>query len=174
MKHRHLDLPPATPARELPIAAIHDLLERGDLEDWRPLLREIEQEPDGKIARAVARLVDVYPMYGTSPLLRAWIERCRNRWDRSEAGEREVLSLAGVRLALGSTQNEVAQRLGMSQSDYSKVERRRDVRVSTLRSIARALGGTLALLLRLPDRSVELAIGDAERPELVRSPAHRR
>lgn len=156
MKHRHLDLPQATPARELPVAAMHDLLERGDLDDWRPLLREIEQRPDGKTARAVARLVDVYPMYGTSPLLRAWIERCLNR-----SGERQVLSLAGVRLAQGKTQTEVALTLGMSQSDYSKIERRRDVRVSTLRSIAQALGGTLALLLELPGGSVELGIGDA-------------
>jgi DNA-binding XRE family transcriptional regulator len=146
------------------VAAIHDLLERGDLDDWRPLLREIEQRPDGKTARAVARLVDVYPMYGTSPLRRAWIERCRNR-----SGERQVLSLAGVRLALGKTQNEVALTLGMSQSDYSKVERRRDVRVSTLRSIARALGRTLALLLELPGRTVELAIGDAGSPKATPS-----
>jgi DNA-binding XRE family transcriptional regulator len=169
MKHRHLDLPQATPARELPVAAIHDLLERGDLDDWRPLLREIAQRPDGKTARAVARLVDVYPMYGTSPLLRAWIERCLNRSGRAEGGERQVFSLAGVRLALGKTQNEVALTLGMSQSDYSKVERRRDVRVSTLRSIARALGGTLALLLELPGRSVELAIGDTGSPKATPS-----
>jgi transcriptional regulator with XRE-family HTH domain len=62
---------------------------------------------------------------------------------------------------LGKTQSEVALTLGISQSDYSKVERRRDVRVSTLRSIAQAFGGTLALLLELPGRSVELAIGNA-------------
>lgn len=79
MIHRHLDLAPDTPVEELPLAAIHDLLDRGDLDDWRPLLRHIQRAPDGSLARAVARLIDAYPMYGTAPLLRAWIERCRVR-----------------------------------------------------------------------------------------------
>lgn len=81
MIHRHLDVAPDAPVEELPLAAIHDLLDRGDLDDWRPLLRNIERFPNGELTRLVARLVDAYPMYGTSPLLRAWIERCRNRGD---------------------------------------------------------------------------------------------
>ncbi|HVS16116.1 MAG TPA: helix-turn-helix domain-containing protein [Thermoanaerobaculia bacterium] len=160
MIHRHLDLPPDLPVRELPLAAVHDLLERGDLDDWRPLLREIEAHPDGELARALARLVDVYPMYGTSPLIRAWLERCRHRAAASEGEPREILTLAGLRLALGKTQDEVATVLGISQSDYSKLERRKDVRVSTLRSAAAALGGVLRLRIELTERVVEIEIGE--------------
>ncbi len=158
MIHRHLDVAPGAPVEELPLAAIHDLLDRGDLDDWRPLLRHIERDPDGELTRAVARLVDAYPMYGTSPLFRAWIERCRNRRPPPVPGERETGSLADLRLSLGKTQGEVARAMGISQSDYSKLERRRDVRVSTLRAAAGALGGSLHLVIRLPEREYEVVI----------------
>ena len=158
MIHRHIDVPPDTPVAELPLAAVHDLLDRGDLDDWRPLLRHIERDPDGALSRAVARLVDAYPIYGTSPLLRAWIERCRNRRGARGPEEAEVGTLADLRLSLGKTQEEVARAMGISQSDYSKLERRRDVRVSTLRSAAGALGGSLHLVIRLPDRTVEVVL----------------
>lgn len=158
MIHRHLDLPPETPVNELPRAAVHDLLERGDLDDWRPLLRVIEAEPDGRVARSVAHLVDAYPMYGTSPLLRSWIERCRNRARAARRSEPESLTLADLRRSLGKTQTEVAEVLGMSQSDYSKLERRKDVRVSTLRSAAAALEGRLRLFVELANRLVEIEV----------------
>ncbi len=160
MIHRHLEIAPDTPVEELPLAAIHDLLDRGDLDDWRPLLRRIERDPDGELAEAVARLVDACPMYGTSPLLRAWIERCRNPRGARGAEEAEVGTLADLRVSLGKTQAEVARAMGISQSDYSKLERRRDVRVSTLRSAAGALGSSLHLVIRLPDRDVEVVLGD--------------
>jgi DNA-binding XRE family transcriptional regulator len=171
MIHRHLDLGSDLPVRELPLAALHDLLERGDLDDWRPLLQEIEERPNGEVARAVARLVDVYPMYGTSSLLRAWLDRCRHRVAGSHCEEREVFSLAGLRLALGLTQSEVARVLDISQSDYSKLERRKDVRVSTLRAVANALGGLLRLEVELPERTVEVEIGSAaDKPRQKRRP----
>ncbi len=164
MIHRHLDVPADTPVEALPLAAIHDLLDRGDLDDWRPLLRRIERDPDGDLARAVARLVDAYPMYGTSPLLRAWIERCRTRRGARDPEPVAAGTLADLRLSLGKTQGEVARAMGISQSDYSKLERRRDVRVSTLGSAAGALGGSLHLSIRLPDRTVEIALPPSHPP----------
>lgn len=163
MIHRHLDIPPDTPVEELPLAAIHDLLDRGDLDDWRPLLRSIETDPEGELARGVEHLIDAYPMYGTSPLLRAWIERCRNRHGARAPEAAEPRSLAELRLALGKTQEEVARAMGISQSDYSKLERRRDVRVSTLRSLAGALGGSLEVTVQLPGRVVEIVLGGDSR-----------
>ncbi len=164
MIHRHLDVPPDTPVEALPLAAIHDLLDRGDLDDWRPLLRLIERDPDGELSRAVARLVDAYPMYGTSPLLRAWIERCRNRRGGRDSEPGAVGTLADLRRSLGKTQAEVARAMGISQSDYSKLERRRDVRASTLGSVAGALGGSLHLLIRLSDRAFEIALPPSRPP----------
>jgi hypothetical protein len=155
MIHRHLELEPGITIREMPLAAIQDLLERGDLSDWRPLLRLIAEEPDGELTARVARLVDVYPMYGTSQLVRAWIERCRNRAARPAVPRS---SLAGLRASFGKTQVEVAREMGLTQSDYSKLERRRDVKVSTLRAAAGALGGRLVLLIEFPERSFEIEL----------------
>ena len=77
MIHRYLEVRPGTPIEEHPPAAIVDLLERGDLHDWRPLAQAIRRAPTGEFAQAVLRLIDAHPMYGTTPLWRAWIARCR-------------------------------------------------------------------------------------------------
>lgn len=61
-------------------------------------------------------------------------------------------TLAGLRKALRITQADVAQRLGASQSEVSRIERRDDVLVSTLRGFVRALGADLELVARFPRR----------------------
>ncbi|MGB6000969.1 MAG: hypothetical protein WBI00_10840, partial [Thermoanaerobaculia bacterium] len=107
MNHRHLLVPTDTPAEELPSAAIVDILERGDLADWQPLAEAIAHDPQGELADRVAHLVDSYPMYGTSALWRAWIDRCRAR---AEGGQRprQVAELSALRRELGLTQVELA------------------------------------------------------------------
>lgn len=155
MIHRHLETDVAAPVEELPLAALADLLERGDLDDWRPLAAAISRQPHGELAEKVLRLVDAHPMYGTSPLWRSWIDRCRARAEGS--GRPPVVTgIAALRRELGRTQSELAERVGISQSDLSKLERRRDVRLSTLRSYVEALGGRLRLLFE--GRSGELEI----------------
>ena len=145
MIHRHLQYADGTPVDELPTAAIVDLLERGDLDGWRPIAAAIARDPFGTLARKVVCLLDAFPMYGTSPLWRSWIERCRAREEgRNESTPPETLST--LRRQMGFTQVELAGRLGMSQSDLSKLERRSDVRLSTLRNYAEALGGTLRVV----------------------------
>jgi DNA-binding XRE family transcriptional regulator len=133
-----------TPVEDLGPAAIDALLERGDLEDWVPLLRAIARAPSGPTAEAVLRICHAHPMYGTSDLWRAWIE------GRRESADADGETLAHARLRMGLTQAEIARRMGISQSDVSKLERRADARVSTLRAYARALGGRLRLSLELP------------------------
>lgn len=57
MKHRHLTHEGFT------TAAIEDILSRGSMPDWAPLIREIYSSPFGEVAGktlAVSRLVDVY------------------------------------------------------------------------------------------------------------------
>ena len=144
MKHRHLTYADDTPPERLPSAAIVDILERGDLNDWRPIAVGIATAPHGELAARVVRLLGAYPVYGTSTLWRAWIERCRARHEGMLHG-REPSDLATLRSRKGLTQTELAKRIGMSQSDLSKLERRRDVKVSTLRAYAAALGHTLIL-----------------------------
>ncbi len=145
MIHRHVVYPPDTPTEELPSAAIVDALERGDLDAWRPIAVAVARDPRGAFAARVARLVDAFPSYGTSALGGAWIERCRARAEGPLLAE-APLELAAVRREVGLTQVELASRLGMSQSDLSKLERRRDVRWSTLVRYAKALGGRLRVV----------------------------
>jgi DNA-binding Xre family transcriptional regulator len=153
--HRHVQVRPGTPAEELPSAAIVDLLGRGDLDDWQPIADAIARDPKGELAEKVVRLVDAYPMYGTSPLWRSWIDRRRARAEGDRRSS-PVEGLASLRRELGLTQVELAGRVGMSQSDLSKLERRRDVRLSTLRAYTEALGGSLRILCELGGRQMEI------------------
>jgi DNA-binding XRE family transcriptional regulator len=166
MRHRHLEIRSGTPAEELPPAAIVDILARGDLADWKPIAEAIDLDPQGKLADMVMRLVDVYPMYGTSALWRAWIDRTRAR---AEGARRPVNDLPALRRGLGFTQVKLADRVGMSQSDLSKLERRRDVRLSTLRAYAVALGGRLRMVFDIGGKQTEIRLrneGDGHRTEL--------
>ncbi|MFW6083769.1 MAG: helix-turn-helix domain-containing protein [Gemmatimonadota bacterium] len=144
MEFRHLDYAPGTPATELGPAALEALLDRGDLDDWAPLARAIADDPWGETAETVLRLCDAHPMYGTSALWRAWIERRRG------SQEREATTLTEARERTGLTQTRVAERLGIGQSDVSKLERRSDVLLSTLRAYARAIGARLHVALEGP------------------------
>jgi DNA-binding XRE family transcriptional regulator len=145
MWFRHLDYGPSPAVTDLGPAALDALLERGDLGSWTPLLRAIGRDPWGDTAETVLHLCEAHPMYGTSALWRAWIERRRRR--RDEPGE----TLARTRAKAGLTQQQVAERLGISQSDVSKLERRADLRVSTLRAYARAIGARLHLGIQGPE-----------------------
>ena len=161
MIHRHLEVSGGTPPDKLPSAAIIDLLERGDLDDWRPIAVAIARAPDGELSRRVSRLIDEYPIYGTSPLWRAWIDRSRARAE-GVLGDR-VVDLASFRREAGLTQVELALRLGISQSDLSKLERRRDVRLSTLEAWAAALGSRLRVILTSRRVRVGIRLGQADR-----------
>ena len=151
MRFRHLDYAPDTAVTELGAAAIDDLLERGDLEAWTPLLGAIARDPWSPVAETVLRLCDAHPMYGTSALWRTWIGR------RRRGRGAEGTTLAEARERADMTQSRVAERLGISQSDVSKLERRADVRLSTLRAYAHAIGARLHVGLQGPD-------DDAPRP----------
>ena len=160
-RYRHLEIPSDTPPEELPAAAIVDTLERGDLEAWRPLAAAVARNPSGPFARRVTRLIDAYPMYGVSPLWRAWIDRCRAR---AEGAEHLPIAagLAALRKEMELTQSKLAGRIGMSQSDLSKLERRRDVRLSTLRAYTEALGGRRRVLFDAGGVRMEIRIGQSD------------
>lgn len=155
MRHRHLDVDPGTPVAELGSAALDDLLDRGDLDDWAPLLREIRRDPRGELATRVLNLVESHPMYGTSSLWRGWIAVQRAAQSSFDAGA----ALRRLRLSRRLTQQQLADRLGTTQPEISRLERRRDVRLSTMRAYVAALGGSLELVARFRDEEVELSAG---------------
>lgn len=158
MIHRHLNRAADTPPERLPSAALVDILERGDLDDWRPIAAVIAAEPRGPLALRLLRLLSAYPLYGTSSLWRVWVDRCQARQERMPRGDKAT-DLATHRRRKGLTQVEVAKRMGMSQSDLSKFERRADVRLSTLRAYFAALGSDLLIECCDPKGCVRLEIG---------------
>jgi transcriptional regulator with XRE-family HTH domain len=62
-----------------------------------------------------------------------------------------AMELNDLRRARQITQEELADRLGTRQSNVSKLERRTDVRVSTLRDVIEAMGGELRIIAHFPD-----------------------
>lgn len=70
------------------------------------------------------------------------------------------MTLAELRKACQQSQATIAKELGIKQAAVSRAERRADMRVSTLRDIVEALGGTLKIIAQFPGRhdvSVNLA-----------------
>ena len=67
-----------------------------------------------------------------------------------------ALQLAAVRRARGLTQEEVAERLHVSQSNVSQLERTQDPFLSTLRDYVAALGGRLEITAVFPDDRIVL------------------
>ena len=75
----------------------------------------------------------------------------------------EEMTLRELRKARHLTQVSIARELGISQDAVSRMERRSDLLLSTLRRTVEAMGGSLSLVARFPDRPpVELS-GIAER-----------
>jgi transcriptional regulator len=69
---------------------------------------------------------------------------------RSKELIEEQMTLQQLRKELNLTQEAMADLLDMKQANISKVEKRADMLISTLRSYIEAMGGTLDLIARLP------------------------
>lgn len=80
-------------------------------------------------------------------------------------GRAGPLRLADVRKRVGRSQAEVANLMHTTQSGVSRLERQGDLRVSTLREYAAALGGRLRLTIECDDASFDLAVEGAESGE---------
>ncbi len=76
--------------------------------------------------------------------------------DAEVAKETLAMRLRAIRKARGLTQAAVAEAAGMTQTELSRIERRGDWHLSTLRRIAKALGGELHLSLALDGEEVPL------------------
>jgi|SRR5687768_11218127 DNA-binding XRE family transcriptional regulator len=80
----------------------------------------------------------------------------RKRREKIEARAAELiaeeLSLRDLRKAHELTQISIAKTLGLGQEGISRIEKRSDLLISTLRSYVEALGGQLFLVAKFPDR----------------------
>jgi transcriptional regulator with XRE-family HTH domain len=87
------------------------------------------------------------------------------------------MSLRDLRKARSLTQERIAEILKTSQDRVSRLEKRTDLLISTLRRYVIAMGGNLSLVAEFPDREpvilAGLAIMDAEAPSTKRQEAGR-
>src|SRR6266566_829810 len=74
----------------------------------------------------------------------------------------EEMTLQELRHARKLTQVRLAKSLGMSQDGISKLEKRSDLLLSTLRKTVEAMGGSLSLVAEFPDRDPVVLSGIAE------------
>lgn len=84
----------------------------------------------------------------------------RDEVDGQIADELFAMDLRAMRELLGKTQEEVAEAAKMTQSEISRMERRSDHRLSTLRRLVKALGGDLEVVANFGDRRVKLHATD--------------
>lgn len=88
--------------------------------------------------------------------VRADPERARRVAEHKQA-ILDALALAEAREQRNATQKDIAEILGMTQANVSRIEREDDVYVSTLRKYVEALGGRLELIAVFPDQTVTLS-----------------
>ncbi len=67
-----------------------------------------------------------------------------------------TLPLNGLRKARSLSQEELAEILDLNQASVSKLERRTDMYISTMRRFVRAMGGELEIRARFPEGVVEI------------------
>jgi DNA-binding XRE family transcriptional regulator len=68
----------------------------------------------------------------------------------------DALALAEAREQRNVTQKDIAEILGVTQANVSRIEREEDVYLSTLRKYVEALGGRLEVTAVFPDKTVSL------------------
>jgi transcriptional regulator len=76
--------------------------------------------------------------------------------DRRVAAAVTEMDLRELRIVAGKTQEEVAEALKAAQSEISRLEKRDDYRISTLRNYVHALGGRLEITAAFGNRRVRL------------------
>lgn len=90
----------------------------------------------------------------------------QERRDRINAMTEEMLAempMHSLRYALQFTQQQLAEELGVKQAAISKMERRPDHLVSTLRRFIEAMGGELELKAHFPTGSVSITeLGESD------------
>jgi len=122
--------------------------------DRQPAPR-VATESDRERERDAARAAALRGRILADPAGKAAYERAGEEIERHQA------SLAKVRKLRALAQATVAELMGMDQSEISRLERRTDLLLSTLRRFVAATGGELHLVASYPDGDVELLIGSS-------------
>jgi ribosome-binding protein aMBF1 (putative translation factor) len=88
-------------------------------------------------------------------------ERTMSAESRNRAAARTKVMLAEMHLdelrrARDLSQQDLAERLGATQPEVSRIENRLDTYVSTLRRFIEAMGGELVIVARFPDGDMRI------------------
>jgi len=74
------------------------------------------------------------------------------RRERVEKRAMELATLKDLRVAAEQTQENLAEALGVGQDTISRLEKRSDMLLSTLRHYVESMGGKLELVAKFPNR----------------------
>ena len=80
----------------------------------------------------------------------------RARIEARKATLREEMALHELRKAIGTSQEELAEKLQVLQPAIAKLERRSDIRISSLRKLIEAMGGSLEIKAHFPQGDVTI------------------
>lgn len=92
--------------------------------------------------------------------------------DRAAELIAEEMSLRDLRKARKLTQARVAKALGVTQDSISRLEKRSDLLLSTLRNTVKAMGGDVRIVAQFPDRA-PVVLADLSGNAAPRKPARR-
>jgi transcriptional regulator with XRE-family HTH domain len=88
-----------------------------------------------------------------SDVMKALPKERRQRIEAETALEAaKIMSLRDLRKAFHKSQEDLAKVLDMEQESVSRIERRADLLLSTMRKYVKAMGGDLKLIAEFPDR----------------------
>jgi len=79
---------------------------------------------------------------------------------RAKARAKEMMAemlLSEIRQAVGLTQEQVAETLGIKQPSLSRLESQHDMQITTLQRLIEALGGKLEIIAHLPGGTIRVA-----------------
>jgi DNA-binding XRE family transcriptional regulator len=93
--------------------------------------------------------------------------------DRAAALIAEEMTLQELRQARKLTQVRMAKALGINQDGVSRLEKRSDLLLSTLRKSVEAMGGNLSLVAEFPDRE-PVVLSGISATEVHRKPLRRK
>lgn len=98
----------------------------------------------------------------------------KTRRQRIEARAMELATLKDLRLAAEKTQEQLAETLGVGQDTISRLEKRSDMLLSTLRHYVESMGGKLELVAQFPNRPPVVIEHLGNKPKAVRRTANAR
>lgn len=77
-----------------------------------------------------------------------------------------VMPLPELRRARDLSQEQLAKKMSVKQASISKLEKRTDMDISTLKSIIKGMGGDLELIARFPGWAVQISQFDDVEPPI--------